>query len=180
MKGFADSRSAVFLTCVALLLFSLPAAAHLMVAQKGTLKLGTGGYFFVISLPVSALSSFDDDGDGRLSSGELRTHKDQIETAVRAGFVLNSAAGGPRMIEGLLLNLPHHHGHGHRHASHVVAMGRFAVAAEDRSLTLQTNLFGGRANEQRFEITVTHEKQQEVLLLTKTQPTQRLFQKTRD
>jgi hypothetical protein len=45
--------------CLALALLlcaSTPAAAHLMVAQKGTLNLQGDGAFLVLSLPVSAFA----------------------------------------------------------------------------------------------------------------------------
>jgi hypothetical protein len=156
---------------------SLPARAHLMVAQKGTLKYGEGGFFFVLSLPVSSISGFDDDGDGLLSGKELQIHSPGIEAAIHQGFVLESTTEGPRIIEGLLLNMAHDHGHSQQPATHVVAMGRFSVATEDRALTLKTSLFGKQSSEQRFEITITRGDTKEVAVLTKTQPDHSLFSK---
>lgn len=48
------------------------AQAHVILAQKGTLNIVDGGAFMVLSLPVSAFSGIDDDGDALLSPTELR------------------------------------------------------------------------------------------------------------
>ena len=54
----------VLLLCIS----TIPVAnAHLMVAQQGTLNVVDDGAFVVMSLPISAFSSVDDDGDGKLS-----------------------------------------------------------------------------------------------------------------
>jgi len=150
--------------------FVSPVYAHLMVAQKGTLKLGKGGYFFVVSLPVSAVAGIDDDGDGLLSKKELRQHRETIKSAVREGFVLESPDKGALVIEGLLLNSARHHRKGKRPASHIVAMGRFSAEPDDLGLVLKMNLFGKAKSEQRFEITITRDKKKEVAVVTKAQP----------
>jgi hypothetical protein len=167
-------------TCgwVAVLLFTAftqPASAHLMVAQHGTLKFGEGGFYFVLALPVSAITGFDDDGDGLLSAKELRAHRGDIGAAVHAGFVLESDTDGLRIIEGLLLNMAHDSGHAQRPASHVVAMGRFSVPTVDRALTLNTSLFGKKPSEQSFQITITRGETKEVAVLSQTDPAHPLF-----
>jgi len=169
--------AAALFACFALLLLAPPANAHLMVAQHGTLKFGKGGGFFVLSLPVSAIPGFDDDGDALLSAKEIRRHRGAIEAAVSDGFVLDSDGKGPRGIEGLLLNLAHDHGHAQRPASHIVAMGRFSVAADDRALTLKTSLFGKQSREQSFKIKITRGDRKEIAVLSKAQPAHRLFAK---
>ena len=73
-RGRLSSPWVVVLTLFALAAFSSSASAHLMVAQKGTLKQGKGGYYFVVSLPVSAFVGVDDDGsriDGSHRSNDL-------------------------------------------------------------------------------------------------------------
>ena len=155
--------------------FASPVYAHLMVAQKGTLKWGKGGYFFVVSLPVSAVTGIDDDGDGLLSKKELRRHRETIKAAVREGFALESPDKGPLTIEGLLLNSAHHHRQGDRPASHIVAMGRFSAEPDDQGLFLKMNLFGIAKSEQRFEITITRNRKKEVAVVTKEQPSHPLL-----
>ncbi|MFT5432285.1 MAG: hypothetical protein ACI9OJ_002984 [Myxococcota bacterium] len=165
----------VLIAGLATLLMAGPANAHLMVSQRGTLKLGKGGYFFVVSIPVSAFEGIDDSGDGRLSPKELRTHDATMKTAVRSGLVLDTGVDGPCVVEGLLLNLGHGHGRARTRATHVVAMGRFNVVDSDAPLTLKMTLFGKKKREQAFEITLTRGKTKQVAILTPAAPTHALF-----
>ena len=55
-----------------------PAQAHLVAAQKGTLNFAGNAAFLVLSVPVSAIHSVDDDGDGMLSKAELATHAEEV------------------------------------------------------------------------------------------------------
>jgi hypothetical protein len=148
-----------------------------MVAQHGTMKLGKGGFFFVLSIPVSTFPGFDDDGDGFLSGIELSTHIKAIEKAIHTGFILESNQEGPRKIEGLVLNLAHDQNHVQQPVSHIVALGRFSVDQEDHQLTLRTSLFGKKPNEQHFELTFTRGESTEVVTLSKTKPSHSLFAK---
>lgn len=156
---------------------TLSANAHLMVAQHGTMKFGKGGFFFVLSIPVSTFQDFDDDGDGFLSSIELSTHVKAIEKAIHTGFILESDQEGQRKIEGLVLNLAHDQNHVQQPVSHIVALGRFSVNQEDHQLTLRTTLFGKKPNEQHFELTFTRGESTEVVTLSKNQPSHSLFAK---
>lgn len=72
----------------ALLLYSAPARAHLIAAQKGTLNIVAEAAFLVLSVPVSALQGVDDDGDAALSKAELRAHAESIRAQVLAGVQL--------------------------------------------------------------------------------------------
>ncbi|WP_413699736.1 hypothetical protein ACLKMH_20465 [Psychromonas sp. KJ10-10] len=49
--------------------------AHIMIAQHGTLNIHDNIVFMVLSLPVSAFTGIDDDGDGMLSVNEFDTHQ---------------------------------------------------------------------------------------------------------
>ena len=62
-----------------------PVAAHLMEDQQGTLNIvGQRGYL-VLSLPVSAISGADEDGDGLLSGAELQRRAPAIDEHPAAG-----------------------------------------------------------------------------------------------
>ena len=83
---------------------SVPAAqAHLVVSQRGTLNIVGYGAYMVLSLPVSALTGFDDNRDGLLSVGELRAHAASIESQIQRGVTLGSSQG-PSRLEGVMLN----------------------------------------------------------------------------
>ena len=78
------------------------ASAHLMVAQQGTLNVVDGGAFMVISLPISAFTSVDDDGDGKLSREEFARHQADLRAAVMQGMQLRDS-DGVRPLQGLML-----------------------------------------------------------------------------
>ena len=59
--------------------------AHLMVEQHGTINFANGGAFLVLSVPVSAFSGVDDDGDGALSAVELSRHSKVVEEQLHDG-----------------------------------------------------------------------------------------------
>jgi len=170
---FSLVGAAVF-ACAAL---ATAASAHLMIAQRGTLKFGRGGAFFVVSVPVSAFSGVDDDGDGLLRVKELSAHGPAIEAAVRDGFVLESEGEGQTRIDGLLLNLAHSHGDPNKPADQVVAMGRFSVTEGDEALTLMTTLFGEAPSEHRLELAITRGESKEAAILTPDMPLHRLFER---
>ena len=161
------------LATLALAALSSVASAHLMVAQKGTLKLGKGGYYFVVSLPVSAFSGVDDDADGSLNKRELKAHDAALKAAIVEGFTLKSVSKGPLPIEGLLLQMGHTHSK--RRAKHIIAMGRFNVDAEVRDLTLETGLFGTGKRASRLTIAFTRGNDKERAILTPEAPSHRLF-----
>ena len=159
---------------VALLLVALlcgatlsSAHAHLMVAQRGTLNLVDGGGFLVLSVPVSALSGVDDDGDGLLSASELQRHEAAIRAQVARGVQL--LAGGddarPRPLQGVLLQLssPDHATAGA--ARQMVVMGRYDVGAQRDGLRLRLSLYGSAADEQAHEVTVSRGDAVQRLLL---------------
>jgi hypothetical protein len=154
----------------------LPAAqAHLMAAQRGTLNLVGDGAFIVLSLPVSAFSGVDDDGDGKLSVAELQVHQAEIEEVLRRQMRL-SARDADLPLQGLMLQLSPSDQDPAAPADQLVVMGRYAlpVAADAadsvRGLRFTLPLYGRTADEQRVIFTVTRGAQRQELLLTPAQP----------
>ncbi len=169
------------LTTVVLMLAAVPLAqAHLMVAQRGTLNIVGNGAFMVLSLPVSAFSDVDDDGDGMMSMAEFKRHQATIVAAVQKGVRLTDSSGA-RQLDGLMLTLSPADGARVPTARHLVAMGRFAQAAPpattDEALRLHISLFGQSADEQTFHITATHRAagDKRLLVLTPEQSSRLLF-----
>jgi HupE / UreJ protein len=162
-------RALPTLCAMLLSLIMLPAAqAHLMVAQRGTLNLVNNGAYMVMALPVDAFTGVDDNGDGLMSTDEMRAHSRDIAIQVEAGLQLLGDAG-PRPLEGLLLNLSPDDNTPMAPAKHLAVMGRFAladVASSASGLKLRLGLFGKTAEAQRQEITITRgtEKQKMVLV----------------
>ena len=153
------------------------AQAHLMVEQHGTLKLGKGGYFFVLSIPVGSIPKADDNGDGLLSKEEFHSHYNTLLEEVEKRYQLTSTSKGAMVMEGLILNISHTHETKDQPASHVIAMGRFNVEEDVQDLVLSTTLFGKKTEEQAFQISITRGTDKEKTVLRVDKSSHALFQK---
>ena len=174
-------RSARWLA-VAFGIFCSSAQAHLMVAQKGTLNLQGDGAYLVVSLPVSAFSGIDDDGDGALSNQELTAHEARIHQQLRAELRLRDAQG-PRPIDGITLaptptdDLVAHG------VNHLVVLVRFKLAQPVESIDVtpvhnmafRAGLFGQSEAERHLSIAVTQGAHKQLMVLTPERPERTLF-----
>jgi hypothetical protein len=136
------------------LLSVLPAQAHLMVAQQGTLNIVGDGAFMVLSLPASAFPDADDDRDGRLSREELQAHASDIQARVLAQVKLTDTRGS-RPLQGLLLDLSPADDAPRAPASQLIVLGRFDLAGSQGPVTMTMGLFGSGAGERAHTVTVT-------------------------
>ena len=167
---------------VAFVIFCSSAQAHLMVAQKGTLHLQGDGAYLVVSLPVSAFSGIDDDGDGAWSSQELTAHEDRIHQQLRAQLRLTDAQG-PRDIDGITLVPTPSDDLAAHEVNHLVVLVRFKLAqpVESMSLTRVPNmafragLFGQSEAERKLSIAVTQGAHKQLMVLTPERPERTLF-----
>lgn len=145
------------------------AQAHLVVSQHGTLNIVGDGAYMVLSLPVSALTGFDDNQDSLLSVGELRAHTASIESQIQQGVTLGSSLG-PSRLEGVMLNTEAPDSDPSAPSTHLVVLGRFTVPAQATELTLAVHLFGAGADEQTEQIAVTRGDESQLITLTPLQP----------
>ena len=159
-----------WLRALLLVLASISAAhAHLVVSQRGTLNIVGDGAYMVLSLPVSALSGFDDDHDSMLSVKELRAHAASIESQIKQGVLLDSKQGRGA-LEGLMINTAPPDSNPSAPSTHLVVLGRFAVPAQATELKLALRLFGTRADEQTEQIAVTRGTESQLITLTPEHP----------
>jgi hypothetical protein len=153
-----------------------PAQAHLVAAQKGTLNFAGNAAFLVLSLPVSAMHSVDDDGDGMLSKAELATHADAIGQQVKAGVQLMGPAGA-LPLQLVMINIETPESAPAAPASHLVVLGRYDLEAQGKvadvpktaasdGLSLRFTLFGNKPGEQVEDLTVTRHKETQWLRFT--------------
>jgi len=145
------------LLALASLLAPLPALAHLMPAQQGTLNVAGDSVFSVIAVPVSALHGFDDDGDGLLGTAELERHHAELEAEVDRRFVVRAGeARGKTELVNLILS-PQHDASPDR-ADGIVALvhTRFARAPEE--LAVSCDLFGAGGSERRLTLKATRRR----------------------
>jgi hypothetical protein len=137
--------------------------------QKGTLKFVEAGAFLVISLPVSGFAGIDDDGDGRLSSAELRKSWKLVEDQVKSSVRL-SDANGPRPLEGIILDIAPPHELPNEPATHVVALGRFSLGDASGPYTLRIEIRGRGSGEQSYELGVTRNGNKRMFVLDAAHP----------
>ena len=166
----------------ALFMVFAPAQAHLMVAQKGALNLQGEGAYLVVSLPVSAFTGIDDDGDGAWSAQELGLHGPRIQDQLKAHLRLRDAQG-QRPIDGItLVPTPPDDKPGDP-VTQLVVLARFKLAQALQSdgtetaqgLWFHAGLFGPAEAEQQLSIAVSQGSHKQLMMLTPERPEQALF-----
>lgn len=163
----------VLLLCIC----AIPVAnAHLMVAQQGTLNVVEDGAFMVMSLPISAFISVDDDGDGKLSREEFTTHQADLNAEITRGIQLLDNEGA-RPLQGLMLTPVFKDEAPQEPATQLIAMGRFSLSNPDAPLELDMRLFGTTRAERTQQITVSRpaDGRTQLLIVTPERPTHALF-----
>lgn len=142
-RGAAARRLAAWALWIAAAGLSHTASAHLMPAGQGTINIRENSAYALISIPVAALSGFDDDGDGRMSLAELNRHRDALLRQIDARLTLRHAGQAPRTVfEDLLI--PHVHppeppGPG----THLISMRHLQWPSIPDALTLRADVFDG-------------------------------------
>jgi hypothetical protein len=130
------------------------AEAHLLPSGRATLNRVGTSVFAVVSVPVSALSGYDDDGDGLLSLEELGRHEDGLRDQIRRRFDLHDGDVHPEVIRLDLALSPEHEARPDR-ADQVVALEHVAFSAPPRSVGLRTDLFDPRSTDPRLTVTAS-------------------------
>ena len=141
-KGFSLLRLVVFLAWCAT---PMLAQAHLVAARSGTLNLAGTGAFLVLSLPASALTGADDDGDGTLSRDEVRGNAAVIASQLKAGVQL-LGRDGPLPLSLLMVDVVPPESAPATVVNEVTVLGRFQLPVEvDGAGSLTDVLPGGLA-----------------------------------
>lgn len=178
MRALLTAVLTVFTLC------AVPATAHLMSAQKGTINFAGDGGYVVISVPVSALQGVDDDKDGLLSGVEMRAHYAAIEAQVLAGIQLidgNIKGNNVRPLQGLMFSLAPPDNAPNGPASQIIMLGRFLLAAPVSStdttqrLRLRVALFGSKPVERSFQVTASRGPESQLLVFNSDRRERALF-----
>jgi len=180
-RPFAPLVLALSLIAALLFLCARPAEAHLMPARQGTVHVVGDSAFIVVSVPVSALHGFDDDGDGLLSMAELSRHEAELRADIdRRLVVSDGAAPGTTMLVNVVL-APDHESRADR-ADHLVALKHARFDAPPKDLHLTFDLFGTGDAEGQVTITGSRDrghgkgdKETEAAILTRLSPEHRFF-----
>ncbi len=153
LVGF--SWALLALTACALLPGS--AAAHLLPPQNATIHAVGDKVYAVVSVPVSALSAVDDDGDGQLSATELRRHQSDISQQFMRRFQLSMAKEMGRALTSWVLS-PQTGGGAVLPMTYVVVLEVVQFSKPVDDLALRTDLFGTGDGEAKLSIRATHDQ----------------------
>jgi hydrogenase/urease accessory protein HupE len=134
--------------------YARPAHAHLMPAKQGTVNVVGDGAFVVLSVPVSALHGFDDDGDGLLSMTELRAHQAEVRAEVDRRLVVRD---GDVKGETAALDFVLSPAHESRPdlADHVIVLEHARWSAPPTDVRVTCDLFGADDADRQLTITAS-------------------------
>lgn len=164
-------------------LMAVPSWAHLMVAQKGTLRFEDERAYLVVSLPVSAFRGLDQDADGGVTEREFDSHRAEVLAQVQRGVLLQSGSSIIALTDVLLSPETSHSpaaadSHSRSDAAEsavvdqVTVLGVFPLGASKDELALSIELYGSAADEQAYEMRVSNSQTaiRQVRLLTQQFP----------
>ncbi len=158
------------------LLLSTSVLAHMMPAQQGTLNVVDDSVFAVVALPASAFTGVDDDGDGRLSDGEVALHEAALNAQVGTRYRLFDGEQ-PGTLELVLVRAEHDERSEASVAGAptllVMLKARFAVTPE--ALRLETDLFGTAAASEQLTVKAIRGTEVESAVLTRARGGHRYF-----
>ena len=177
LKGWATA-CLVSMMCIA------SAQAHVMAAQQGTLNIVGEAAFMVLSVPVSAFTAVDDDGDGALSKGELAAHTGTVRQQLKEGVQLfESEQALPLSL--MMVDVVGHDNAPEAPSTQLMVMGRFQLRgdssdgvselAQTDTMRLHFNLFGRDSDEQAQDISITRQEDAHSAHFTPERTTQSVF-----
>ncbi len=177
LKGWATA-CLVSMMCIA------SAQAHVMAAQQGTLNIVGDAAFMVLSVPVSAFTAVDDDGDGALSKGELAAHTGTVRQQLKEGVQLFEGEQAlPLSL--MMVDVVGHDNAPEAPSTQLMVMGRFQLRgdssdgvselAQTDTMRLHFNLFGRDSDEQAQDISITRQEDAHSAHFTPERTTQSVF-----
>jgi hydrogenase/urease accessory protein HupE len=165
-------RFTAFLWLIAL---ASTAHAHMLPKQTATMNILDKAAFFVVSVPVSALSGVDDEGNGLLSATEMQKHTPDIVRQFAKRFKVADAdnAASPS----LSWVMPPQSDGPPIDTDYVIVLHRVDFANAPKNPTLETDLFGTKGGENQMTITATrnNKTESEVAILEASAPSHKFF-----
>jgi len=163
---------------VALATSAAPLHAHLMPAQSGTLNVRNRAVFGALSIPVSTLTGFDDDGNGRLSPLELQRHQAALQQQISSRLQLrNGTDPGTREFLQLSVELVENDPASAGGGTHLLLLVKHSFAHVPLQLNIRTDLFGQHGAEQQLSIKAMHDSAAEMAVLRARHPDHQFFQR---
>lgn len=162
---------------IALAACATPALAHLMPAQSGTLNVRDRAAFGALSIPVSTLTGFDDDGNSRLSPLELQRHHAALQQQISSRLQLtNGTDRGSRDFLQLSVELVENDPASARGGTHVLVLVKQTFGATPTQLAIHTDLFGPSGSEQQLAIKAIHDSIVEMAVLRANHRSHQFFE----
>jgi hypothetical protein len=149
------------------------AQAHLLPKQTATMNIVDRAAFLVVSIPASALTGVDDDGNRLLSPTELQTHTAQIQQQFAARFRVTDAGNPATPV--LSWIVPSQADGDVTGSDYVIVLSRVNFTRPPVHPILSTDLFGTREGEARMTLTATRSKTSEVAILEASSPSHTFF-----
>lgn len=170
-----------FLLPVVLLLALLqtPAAeAHLLPRQTGTVNVVGNAVFVVVAVPVSVLSSGDDNKDGSLSITEWQQHQHAIERELDGRFTVSNHGqlGHTALLNVLFDSDKNIAGIADVTLLKKVVFDAASFNAASDALQVATDLFGRTDSERQLTLRIKRGTEREVVVLRPSRAEARLFQ----
>lgn len=155
---------------LAVLVLSIVASkadAHLLPAQAVTLNVRGLAVFAAFSIPVMALTGFDDDQDARLSVQELSVHRARLQAQLERGITLvdGDDAGTLEFFE-LSIEPDDHATDTSPRSTHVLVLFKRTFRAEPTDLQLTMRVFGREADERHYTVRAVRQGRSETTTLT--------------
>lgn len=135
-------------------LSAAPASAHLIPAQQGTVNVVGTSVFAVLSVPVSALTGADDDGDGVVTLTEFERHEGALRAEIDRRLGIRDGDALAETVRVDLILSPQHDAPADR-SDQIVALKHARFPAAPRALRVESDLFGSGASEKALKITAT-------------------------
>lgn len=148
-----------------------------MPAQSGTLNVRDRAVFGALSIPVSALTGFDDDGNGRLSTIELQRHQRALQAQVSSRLQIhNGSEPGTREFLQLAVELVEDDPASAGGGTHLLVLVKQSFSVVPLHLRISTDLFGARGAEQQLAVKAMHDGVAEMVVLRARYPDHEFFQ----
>lgn len=148
-----------------------------MPAQSGTLNVRDRAVFGALSIPVSALTGFDEDRNGRLSAQELQRHMAALQQQVSSRLRLtNGTDPGSRDFLQLSVELVENDPASAGGGTHVLVLVKQSFATVPAHLAIHTDLFGATGPEQQLAIKAMLEGSAEMAVLRARHPDHTFFE----
>jgi hypothetical protein len=144
-----------------------------MVAQQGTLNFVDNHVYVVLSLPVSAFKSIDDNNDGNISMLEFNLHRKEISAKIKENVYLTQQKN-KLIMQGLLLNPSIQHTDGNHtkedkksdlnksnnpQIDQVAITARYTLPNANNKVDFNIKLFGNTNEQKKYDITAKNKKQ---------------------